>query len=302
MSIEIRELQVEDYGKANDFYNRMHSSNHPLEEFNWEFLNGPCGKAIFSVAVDTENDDRVVGGHSVIPIEMVDNKGNIYFTAKSEGILIDPEFRKNFTFLKIEKLLFDKTNEQKIKYLWGFTHDEVHPKLMRFDMPFRSNQGMRVLSPFGAASYLSSLNPANKAISRLKILMLCLFSWVKGMAPLFRSREYAKYTFSEEKLVDKTNLFKSSVDPNDTFYFIHQDKKFLQWRLYDNPHPNDYKEFHLYKEGRLVADVIVNIRKKERIAFIEQILTSTELNEKIVLSFLDQCISEIKKPVPDKCA
>jgi hypothetical protein len=295
MAIEIRELAEGENTRANEFYNRMYQSNRSIEEFNWEFLNGPAGKAVYVIALDTEMDNKIVGAHCVIPLYMVDNKGNTILTAKSEEVIVDPEYRKNNTFLKIEKLLFDKVHELKINYLWGFSYEELHHKLLKFDMPYRAVQGLLVLKPAKAYTFLSALNAGNKATDKIKIAGLSLLSAASGLKRLLASKVLAGYEFSSERNVDKTKLFNNSVGKEHTAYFLRQDAAYLQWRLYDNPCGNTYSEYQIYKEGALVGDLIVNIRKAEGIAYIEQMLFDEKIDSAALLQFIVHCIAEIQK-------
>ena len=42
----------DDYEKINSFYNRIYQSNRTIEQFLWEFNDGPFGRSIYVIAED----------------------------------------------------------------------------------------------------------------------------------------------------------------------------------------------------------------------------------------------------------
>src|SRR6478609_6485041 len=110
MPITIRLLQDHEVELANIFFNKVYQTNRPIENFKWEFLNGPFGKAIYTIAVDdsTTTHTKIVGIQCAIPIELISSKGKIVLTAKSEDTLVDPSYRGQKIFERMYELLFEE--------------------------------------------------------------------------------------------------------------------------------------------------------------------------------------------------
>ena len=60
--VNYRLAEEKDYESINAFYNKMYSASRTIEQFYWEFHNGPFGAAIYVVAVD---EDKIVGTNCV---------------------------------------------------------------------------------------------------------------------------------------------------------------------------------------------------------------------------------------------
>jgi GNAT superfamily N-acetyltransferase len=190
MAIEIRLLQDDELYFANRFFNETYKTNRSDKDFTWEFLNGPAGKALYVAAIDTAVTDRlkIVGIQCAIPLEMMCNDGTIILTAKSEDTLVDPAYRGQKLFERMYDLLFQASRDRGIKYIWGFTPAVKAFERIGFEIPFQASQALLVKRPLEASKYLSSLNAKNKRLDRLKILLLCFASYLKGKAYLSFSR------------------------------------------------------------------------------------------------------------------
>ena len=78
----------DDYEKINSFYNRIYQSNRTIEQFLWEFNDGPFGRSIYVIA---EDNGKIVGTNCVIPIELVTSNNRIIRSGKSEDTLVELE-------------------------------------------------------------------------------------------------------------------------------------------------------------------------------------------------------------------
>ena len=107
-----------DYININAFHNRIDKPNRSIEQFYWEFRDCPFGPAIYVVAEDGE---KIVGTNCVIPIDLIDSKGNIIKSGKSEDTLVDPVYRGQNIFNNIYDSLFEESKKQGVSVIWGFT-------------------------------------------------------------------------------------------------------------------------------------------------------------------------------------
>jgi hypothetical protein len=98
MPLEIRLIKDTEYKAVNDFFNITPNLNSPAKkivrdynEFCWEFINGPSGKAIYAAAWDIEEGKEpvIVGIQCMIPLKMISADGKSFLTAKGEDTLID---------------------------------------------------------------------------------------------------------------------------------------------------------------------------------------------------------------------
>ena len=177
MAIQIRLLLENEIDLANDFFNAIYKTNRSIENFRWEFLDGPNGSAIYIIAIDANASqiNKVVGIQCAIPIELANVKGQTVLTAKSEDTLVDPAYRGQKIFERMYDLLFEECKKAGIKYIWGFTPAKKAFERIGFEIPYQAQQGLMVLNPVGAYSYLSTLNPDNKVKDKIKIAGLPFF-------------------------------------------------------------------------------------------------------------------------------
>ncbi len=136
----------EDYKSINDFYNRLHNSDRSIEQFRWEFHNGPVMTGIYIIAKDTEKD-TVIGSQAVIPINLVTANGEIILSGKSEDTLVDPNYRGKRIFNNMYEMLFDECTKAGINYIWGFTTAKKPFLKMDFEIPWSHSQTLIVNNP-----------------------------------------------------------------------------------------------------------------------------------------------------------
>jgi GNAT superfamily N-acetyltransferase len=283
MAIEIRLLQNNEDELANTFFNEIYKTNRPLENFRWEFRNGPLGKAIYVVAVDTAAPaTKIVGIQCAIPLELFSPAGSSVLTAKSEDTLVHPDYRGQKLFERMYALLFDECKKAGIRYIWGFTPALKAFERIGFEAPFKTSQAILVLRPWKAYNHLKNLNSANTITDKLKIFGLCLLSFLKGLKRL--SAPETTHAFREISLSGKDNLISAFYQPHPHYYFIRQNEAYLDWRLTRNPFHNQYKNFQVGAPSSPVADIILNVRSN--VSYVEQAFFSSQLTPKDRLSIL----------------
>ncbi|HEY0743761.1 MAG TPA: GNAT family N-acetyltransferase [Chryseosolibacter sp.] len=275
MAIEIRLLQESEDELANNFFNAIYKTNRPIENFKWEFRNGPRGSAIYVVAVDTAqtNFTKIVGIQCAIPLDLIRPDGTTVLTAKSEDTLVDPAYRGQKLFEKMYDLLFRECEKSGIKYIWGFTPALKAFERIGFQAPFKTSQAVLVFKPLEAYRYLKTLNPSNTLTDKAKILGLCALSYAKGLKRLGISK--AKFSIREAVLNSKDDLLRQFYQKQPHYHFLRQNHDYLHWRLAKNPFGNHYRTFQAVDDSMVVADIIVN--KRTDVSYIEQALFSPSL-------------------------
>ena len=293
MSIVIRLLQPHEYSLANDFFNITYKTNRSLKDFEWEFNHGPFGPSIYVVAIDSDVTDqiKVVGIQSAIPLSLVNAEGNRILTAKSEDTLVDPSYRGQKIFERMYELLFEACKQENIKYIWGFTPARKAFERIGFQIPFQAHQALMVMNPRKAYAYLSRLNPNNKGIDKLKIAGLTFLSRLASRVvpnpPDLELRRTAFY--------DKQTTIKALM-PSVGMYFLDMTTEYLEWRLRRNPFGNNYENYQVLQNGKLVADALINMRLP-RLGYIEQIMFAEGLNEVDKQKIVGAVVRELKYKV-----
>ncbi len=305
MSLEIRLIKNSEYKAVNDFFNNARNVNRPaiktkrnFNQFEWEFLNGPYGKAIYAAAwdVDDGKEPAIIGIQCVIPIKMISSDGKILLTGKGEDTLIDFNASlkyKNTDILKeLYNILFEESRIKGIEFLWGFNNIPATSKRLGFENPFKSYYGILVLNPIKTYRNIVVLKSKKSFISKLKIAILSFLSYLYSLKRRFILSHKYNYHLNFE-LDDNVELFKRATSDK-SLCFLLQDKEYMNWRISMNPYPVKYKSFQLIDSNKIIkAQVICSINNNE--AFIEQTLFDESLNKKIIFYLVKKVIQSLKK-------
>lgn len=274
MAVIIRLLQDSEKELANNFFNDIYKTNRPLKNFEWEFFEGPFGKAIYVVAIDDSVTSaiKVVGIQCAIPIEMLGAGGEIVLTAKSEDTLVDPAYRGQKIFERMYDLLFAESRKAGIKYIWGFTPANKAFERLGFEIPFKAEQALLVIKPMASFSYLKKLNSQNKFTDKLKIFGLVVLSWLKGFRTIF----FSTSALRETSLTAQDEAFKVAYSGSN-YFNLHETNAYLTWRLKNNPFKNNYRSFTA-ADQYTTLDLLINFRQD--VSYVEQIISKPHTNIK----------------------
>ncbi len=269
MNIRIRLLQAGEESRVNAIYNQAYGNIRPLSFFEWEFIQGPWGKAIYVIAEDVDHPElKIVGTQCAIPIVFCSTDGKKILTAKSEDTYVDPEYRGQKIFDKMYALLFEECIKQGIAFIWGFTYARKPFLNIGFQIPFESIQGVRVNNVFKAYRYLASLNPANKFLDRLKIFLLCTYGYAVKLISGFSSGN------SSEVESNTTIVRKRDCENGGKVYWsIDQTDEYSKWRFMHNPYGNSYVQYSSTDEFSLVMN-----NRKEGFSYLEEMTFNFELS------------------------
>jgi|GEM_PF-726049 len=262
-NVEIVLLKDADLENANALHNTLYNDNRSNAEFLWEFYKAPAGKAIYVIARDTDTQ-KVVGTQCAIPIELINDKGEVFLTAKSEDTLVDPEYRGLNIFENMYKLLFEECRKAGIKYLWGFTSAKKPFLKLGFQIPYDHSQSLMVIDIFSAYQYLSRLNTKNTKLSLFKIFGLCVMSKMSAAKRCFsaNAKSISRYSLT---------VYDKSFSPSEAQYLrpdlnqgfaIRQDATFLKWRFVENPNHDKVVSVYFSDENKTVASIIFNYHEK----------------------------------------
>ena len=269
MNIVIRLMRDGEEATVNEVYNNAYGNIRPLENFLWEFAQGPDGKAIYVLAEDIDKEgNRIIGTQAAIPLYLVSGEGKKILTAKSEDTYVNPAYRGQKLFERMYELLFDECKKSGIHYIWGFTYARKPFLKLGFEIPFDTVQGVRVIRPIMAFRYLSSLNPTNNLFDKVKILGACILSNIKRIWYNLLNRSTLDVSLSSE--IVPNNIWKTN---GSQYWNIDMTREYIQWRIKDNPYRNSYTGF--FKEG--ISSCIFN-KRPEGFAYLESLTFQKEMN------------------------
>jgi GNAT superfamily N-acetyltransferase len=291
--VTFRLAQKNDYPNINNFYNRIHNKNRSLDQFEWEFHNGPFGPSVYIIA---EDDEKVIGTNCVIPIDLIRSNGEIIKSGKSEDTLVDPDYRGQGIFYKIYEVLFEKCKSKGIQLIWGFTPAKKPFEKVGFRIPYDHEQSLLVNNIIDSYKYLISLDPHNNLSKKVKIFALCLASKLKSKTITSHIVSKRFRVVQNENIVDKVDeLIQGILNSNSGHYAILQNGLYQKWRIYDNPNLNKIDTYGFYnKKDQLQALIVINT-SKNRISYFSQNSFSSDLSKLEVIGILQYVTSDLFK-------
>jgi len=213
-----------------------------MSQWRWEFADNTYGQTPIPFAF-AKVDDKIVGTQAFIPIRMIDRDG-VYWTAKSEATLVDPDYRGQRLFEKMYELLFRYAEEHEFSYVWGFTPAIKAFTRLEFTVPGVTQQ---LFMPFSSRSVTAMLGklPRDRpggARDRIKAATLRAGITAARMASAvsiaLTSRKLPsglEIRTMQEPDAQAGNCCKRFIEQwgGTTIY---RDSNYLRWRLFENPY------------------------------------------------------------------
>lgn len=295
MNIRIRIINEDEIHSVNEVYNVAYGNIRPDKFYEWEFLKGTWGKAIYIVAEDQDRTgNKIIGTQCAIPIKFINSEGKEILTAKSEDTYVHPEYRGHKLFDSMYDLLFAECKKANIQYIWGFTYARKPFEKIGFEIPFETIQGISVNSISKSYNYLALLNSKNNYIEKLKIYTLCIYSYIVFSILYIFSFSKIDHIVEEFNFKIFYNLFQKILRSNKNLWSINKTNNYFQWRLIDNPFNNLYSQLSFYEGSNSIANVIIN-RRKEGFIYIEEMIFDNSITTKNKIYILKSLFRYIKK-------
>jgi hypothetical protein len=96
-------------------------------------------------------------------------------------------------------------------------------------------------------------------------------------------------------LYDKQHTLRA-LAPHGEMYYLDMSADYLEWRLKRNPFGNNYDNFQVLQNGKLVADALINTRLP-RLGYVEQIIFGEGLTENDKQKIIGAVVRELKYKV-----
>jgi len=269
--ILIREYQDGDEVQINLLYNHEYGKHRSLEEWQWEFREGPYGKSIFVVA---EHNGEIIGTRAQLPMLLSYGEQEI-LSAKNEHSLVKKEYRGQRIFQRLCDECITLATRRDIALLWGFSYAEKAYRRAGFQIPGRLRHLLLILNPSQAYQIYRDMIPAEikdhipcqvgqKLL--LRTLTLAGFLWFKTK----------KRTISPSPRFDVVSITRAD-HRLDAFWevFCHQGKSYtiarsssyLDWRVFRNPNMAS-KLLAAVENDRIQGYVIAGRSKHDNAGYI----------------------------------
>lgn len=282
--IIIREYREGDETQINLLYNQEYDKNRTLEEWQWEFRDGPYGESILAVA---EHKGVIAGTQALLLTPFFFGDKEIS-SAKSEETLVKKEYRGQGIFERLYDKCFELANEREIALIWGFTNAKKPFIKCGFQVPGRLRHLALILNPSQTYQMYRDRIPdevKKRLPSQLgqKLLLraftLAGFLWFKirshkmNPSPRFK---VVSITQADERL----DAFWEAFCQKGKFYTIARTSSYLDWRIFRNPNVPS-KFLAAVENGRIQGYVILGRSKYENVGDITDFCVLDEHFEEV---------------------
>ncbi len=236
-SVQIRLLNIKEKELCNDFYNYFYHKRCALRQWEWEFeLNTFKPKQIpFAVAID---NGRIIGTQALIPVKMIDKNG-VFWTAKSEETLVDPEYRGQKLFERMYALLFNYAEEQNFACIWGFTPATKAFERLNFAIPGKTKQLFMPFSQRAIQLLLEKVPGVHKSKTKL-ILSRAAGLVAQPLSSLKTAiRRWDRHNFEIRTITNSNENFGNLTERLINRFggiTIYRDSDYIRWRFFENPY------------------------------------------------------------------
>lgn len=307
MVISIRLANLDDAAVCNAFHNDIYGNSRSIKQWLWTFNNQLYSD--FGLAfVMAEDDGKLIGTQALIPIPMIDRKG-IYWTAKSEETLVDPDYRGQSLFERMYEKIFKIAKEHNFHSIWGFTQARKAFERVGFAIPTHTSQLFR---PMGLRSFivLSGLSGGITTNDSWKNAVKTGALYSAGAAGYLyaniRSR-LGNFSVSTVKDIVIKNM---EAAPKEAGILcrefinqwggttIYRDQAYLNWRIFNNPFIRA-NMIGAYVDGKLVGYCAFTLAEDQIGHIVDILVTSPDHGIKTAREATRLLLSEATKRLSD---
>jgi len=266
MDVTIRELREADIEAVNAFHNAQLGMSRTVEQFRWEFLDGPYGPSTYVVA---EYDGEIVGTHATLPVWLT-RRGTRFLASKDEETALAPQFRGRGIGARLFAAASERAAVKGVKITFGI------PNAPSLRSHVRTGHSYLGKATYGAlvwdAAQTSDLLYAhwkNQVFSRLTLALgpsvfraLCFGAKTASQTRRFaRTDSVAGLMVEAVQHVDRRlDTFASEFGQAYAAFTPLRSSEYLQWRLLDNPYSQAWLVLAL-REGRVLAYAALSLSR-----------------------------------------
>jgi len=267
--VKIREFRSSDINEILAFRKTHLGDNRTPEQWAWEFMSSYPD---LSAVVLLEDEGSISGIAGRIPI-YINIGGKRYLSSKGEGSLLHPKYRGGGWFQKLVEFATDLCKEKGSSCMWGYIPAGLAVKVWRDKLGYTiyENTMYESVLILNLRSTLSGFLKSQRRTGKKIILsLLTLFNYAYSfMYRLYPMpvRKYRYINFSIERKLKSTNdldmLYARLRGKYPNLIHIDQDAKYLEWRIFNNPHIK-YDTYFLYSDSLLRGYCYVGMRDNTR--------------------------------------
>jgi GNAT superfamily N-acetyltransferase len=291
--IIIRDYLEGDEGQINDLHNKEYNTNRNIEQWKWEFQNGPCGKSIFVVA---EYKGKIIGTQALLPI-ILSQQGNDILSGKSEETLVDRDFRGKGILKKLLSRCFDIADKRGIKVIWGFTPQDEIFKRSGFHISGKLKYAILTINCF--QTYQLNKNKVPNIFNRNVISPI-----IKNLAEFFFVMfSFLQFKSKIKKVKSSNNCSIEIISNNDSrldrfwqyyrqkkqFITIARTSRYLRWRIFENPNLSS-RIIAAMINSEIYGYVIVSVNDCDNSGIIVDFCMLDDLSDEIALILMNNAI------------
>lgn len=291
MSLNIRLLKRDSIDKVIRFFNSAQSdkeqrNTRTREEFEWLFFNRLFKPALYAVATDEESDE-IVGTYAGIFIPVISKSGEQIYSVKGEDTLISLDRTIKFGKRDILKELVEtvadeaKKNEN-VQFMWGFAPIKNALKRCGFKIVTRLRGSFYVIQPLQFYRNRVKFFPDLSLLKKVQVFCFSYYNWFIHKPDSSGSHEIIMNNIRINEIDE--SLLLSFLPKNVFATFLNKD--FLKWRIIDNPCFNIYGCLEFRNDHNEIISYFIYSYNRDRVWFVEQVLFSDTLQEKMKIMIL----------------
>jgi GNAT superfamily N-acetyltransferase len=226
--------------------------------WEWEYGGSNPFKSAFVIA---RHEDKIVATQGMMIIPLVVN-GKVYESGKNESLLIDSEFRGRGLYRNLYQFALDEYGKYNIICLWGFTKKEGAFTSVGFSFDRILSRSVLLLDP-GRGAQLYKNNKSTALAGKVLKIALYPISFYCRMVFFIKSGCLRNNT-------NGISVTKALKDENDTVILfekirgqypglihIHQDRKYMSWRI--DKSPREMISCYAYDNNELKGSMVLEI-------------------------------------------
>ena len=299
MSLKIKFLERDSIDQVIAFFNqemndKTQSNNRNRDEFEWLFINGLYKPALYSVALNTDQDE-IVGTYAGIFIPMLSPSEEKVITCKGEDSLLSLDrmikIGKRDILKEMLTALEEKSKEDNVLFIWGFTAAGNSFKRCGFNINNQIKGAFYVIKPVKFYKYRLLQFPQQSFLKKIRLFGFSCYNYSRQLLSSIAFSQISLRQISVDEIEEEILL---SFLPKNV-YTIYLNKEYFKWRTSGNPSSMNYGFLEFKDKIGDIESYFIFSSNNENIYFVEQFLFRKDLNDKRKLKIMRSAFIFLKK-------